>query len=119
MMQAICLLWRLSLFNKLSTRRYVFAFSLIQKFALRDVNRDLAMWIKMLFFAPKIARDCTDIDVVLRQINQRLRKLKQKVSGCLRTDSGADDFAKLHSIAETAMKNGNSKFNAILAVVQQ
>ena len=29
------------------------------------------------------------------------------------------DFAKLHSIAETAMKNGNSKFNAILAVVQQ
>ena len=33
--------------------------------------------------------------------------------------SGADDFAKLHSIAETAMKNGNSKFNAILAVVQQ
>ncbi|MGN8652776.1 PDDEXK nuclease domain-containing protein [Segatella copri] len=46
-------------------------------------------------------------------------KIKQKVSGCFRTDSGADDFAKLHSIAETAMKNGNSKFNAILAVVQQ
>ena len=45
-------------------------------------------------------------------------KIKQKVSGCFRTDSGADDFAKLHSIAETAMKNGNSKFNAILAVVQ-
>ena len=44
---------------------------------------------------------------------------KQKVSGCFRTDGGADDFAKLHSIAETAMKNGNSKFNAILAVVQQ
>ena len=46
-------------------------------------------------------------------------KIKQKVSGCFRTDSSADDFAKLHSIAETAMKNGNSKFNAILAVVQQ
>ena len=46
-------------------------------------------------------------------------KIKQKVSGCFRTDSGADDFTKLHSIAETAMKNGNSKFNAILAVVQQ
>ena len=46
-------------------------------------------------------------------------KIKQKVSGCFRTDDGADDFAKLHSIAETAMKNGNSKFNAILAVVQQ
>ena len=46
-------------------------------------------------------------------------KVKQKVSGCFRTDEGADDFAKLHSIAETAMKNGNSKFKAILAVVQQ
>ena len=46
-------------------------------------------------------------------------KIKQKISGGFRTDDGADDFAKLHSIAETAMKNGNSKFNAILAVVQQ
>ena len=46
-------------------------------------------------------------------------KIKQKVSGCFRTDECADDFAKLHSIAETAMKNGNSKFKAILAVVQQ
>lgn len=46
-------------------------------------------------------------------------KIKQKVSGCFRTDGGANDFAKIHSIAETAMKNGNSKFNAILAVVQQ
>ena len=46
-------------------------------------------------------------------------KIKQKVSGCFRTDGGADNFAKLHSIAETAMKNGNSKFKAILAVVQQ
>ena len=46
-------------------------------------------------------------------------KIKQKVSGCFRTDGGADDFAKLHSIVETAMKNGNSRYNAILAVVQQ
>lgn len=48
MMQATCLLWRLSLFNKLSIRRYIFAFSASQKSALRDVNRDFAMWIKML-----------------------------------------------------------------------
>ena len=46
-------------------------------------------------------------------------KVKQKISGCFRTDNGADDFAKLHSIVETAMKNGNSKYNAILAVVKQ
>lgn len=46
-------------------------------------------------------------------------KVKQKISGCFRTDEGADDFAKLYSIVETAMKNGNSKYNAILAVVEQ
>ena len=39
------------------------------------------MWIKMLIFAPKtMAKDCTDIDVVLRQINQRLRKLEKSDS---------------------------------------
>ena len=31
-------------------------------------------------------------------------KIKQKVSGCFRTNSGADDFAKLHSITETAIR---------------
>ena len=34
----------------------------------------------MLIFAPEIARDCTDIDVVLRQINYRLRKFKKSDS---------------------------------------
>ena len=57
-----------------------FTFSLNRKSALRDVNRDFVMWIKMLFFVPKMARDCTDIDVVLRQINQRLRKLEKSDS---------------------------------------
>lgn len=60
-----------------------------------------------------------NINKVLVTELSRLGKIKQKVSGCFRTDSGANDFAKLHSIAETAMKNGNSKYNAILAVVQQ
>lgn len=46
-------------------------------------------------------------------------KIKQKISGCFRTDEGADIFAMMHSIAETAKKNNNSKFNAILAVVSQ
>lgn len=51
-----------------------------------------------------------------------VRKIKQKAESQRMLPyryEGADDFAKLHSIAETAMKNGNSKFNAILAVVQQ
>lgn len=39
--------------------------------------------------------------------NARIAELETKV----------DNYVKLRSIAETAMKNGNSKFNAILAVV--
>ena len=34
----------------------------------------------MLIFAREMAKDCTDIDVVLRQINQRLRKLEKSDS---------------------------------------
>ena len=34
----------------------------------------------MLIFAPEMAKDCIDIDVVLRQINQRLRKLEKSDS---------------------------------------
>lgn len=43
-------------------------------------------------------------------------KVKQKISGCFRSDSGADAFLALHSIADTAWKNGQSPLNAILAL---
>lgn len=45
-------------------------------------------------------------------------KVKQKVSGCFRTEQGADDFMNIHSVVETAKKNGNSKYKAILAVLE-
>ena len=44
MMPPTCLLCLLSPFNRLSARRCVFAFPVPQKSALRDVNRDFAMW---------------------------------------------------------------------------
>ena len=45
-------------------------------------------------------------------------KVKQKVSGCFRTEKGANTM-NVHSVAETAKKNGISKYKAILAVIEQ
>ena len=67
MMRATCLLWLLSLFNKLSDRRYVFAFSLNQKSALSDVNRDFAMWIKCF-----LKENSGKADTVYEEIRKRL-----------------------------------------------
>ena len=47
----------------------------------------------------------------------RKLKIKQKISGTFRSDTGADAFHGIHSIADTAWKNGQSPLNAILALV--
>ena len=47
----------------------------------------------------------------------RKLKVKQKISGCFRSETGADSFHALHSIADTAWKNGQSPLDAILALV--
>lgn len=47
----------------------------------------------------------------------RKLKVKQKISGCFRSDTGADAFHAIHSIADTAWKNNQSPLDAILALV--
>lgn len=47
----------------------------------------------------------------------RKLKIKQKISGCFRSDTGADAFHALHSITDTAWKNRQSPLDAILALV--
>lgn len=47
----------------------------------------------------------------------RILKVKTKVSGGFRTNEGADEFAAFHSIAETAKRNGISKFKALFKIV--
>lgn len=48
----------------------------------------------------------------------RKLKIKQKISGVFRSDLGADAFMSVHSIADTAWKNNQSPFNAILALLE-
>ena len=47
----------------------------------------------------------------------RKLKIKLKISGCFRSESGADAFHALHSIADTAWKNGQSPLGALLELV--
>jgi transposase len=43
-------------------------------------------------------------------------KVKQKVSGMFKTQKGADTYCQIHSITQTAKKNNQNPFLAILAV---
>jgi hypothetical protein len=43
-----------------------------------------------------------------------MAKLKQKVSGCLRTFTGAQQFCAIRSYLSTAAKHGVTFFNALV-----
>jgi hypothetical protein len=47
----------------------------------------------------------------------RILKVKTKVSGGFRTQSGADQYACFHSIVETAKRNGKSKFGTLYQLI--
>jgi transposase len=48
----------------------------------------------------------------------RLFKIKQKVSGCFRSEKGADIYTQLLSIADTSKKNGKSRFQALRLIAR-
>lgn len=47
----------------------------------------------------------------------RILKVKQKRSGGFRSQTGAEDFMAIHSVADTAKKNDFSRWDTILALV--
>ena len=47
----------------------------------------------------------------------RILKVKQKRSGGFRSQTGAEDFMAIHSVADTAKKNDFSRWDAVLALV--
>lgn len=47
----------------------------------------------------------------------RFSKVKQKVSGCFRTEKGAEDYMQIMSFVSTAKKHGMSYFEAVRAAL--
>jgi transposase len=48
----------------------------------------------------------------------RMAKLKQKVSGCLRTMTGARQFCAIRSYLSTAAKHGLGLFDALVVLTE-
>lgn len=64
----------------------------------------------------------SNLDHLRKEFNELKRgirklKVKQKISGCFRSDVGADAFHAIHSIVDTAWKNKQSPLEAIIALV--
>ena len=60
----------------------------------------------------KVPRHDNSIEGIIR-----IFKVKTKVAGCFRTNDEASEFASFHSIAETAKRNGISKFKSLYKLV--
>ncbi|GHT39629.1 hypothetical protein FACS189437_03530 [Bacteroidia bacterium] len=84
---------------------------------IQNLQKGLLKHRKHVFnflFDPQIPYDNNASERAVRPI-----KVKQKVSGCFRSDQGAMAYAVIHSITDTAKKNKQSQFEALRAIVNQ
>ena len=65
-------------------------------------------YIFTFLYHPKVPPDNNDSEKAIRNV-----KVKQKVSGQFKSMNGAQAFAILRSITDTAIKNGQNVLNAL------
>ena len=79
------------------------------------LRKVITKWEEHLFTFLSFGGVSPDNNVSERTI--RNIKTKQKISGCFRTNDGADIYMMIKSIMETANKNGQSQYGALQALV--
>ena len=74
----------------------------------RRIGHNLALQLQAHKAAALIFLDDLDVPFTKNEAERDLRKtkLRQKISGCFRTEAGAEDFCKLRTVIETARKQG-------------
>jgi transposase len=78
------------------------------------LQRSLRKWKDAVFaflYNPDLPSDNNGSERAIRKT-----KIKMKVSQCFRSEKGAEAFAVLHSLMETAKKNGQSAFNVLRTI---
>ena len=78
------------------------------------LQRSLRKWKDAVFaflYNPDLPSDNNGSERAIRKT-----KIKMKVSQCFRSEKGEEAFAVLHSLMETAKKNGQSAFNVLRTI---
>ena len=78
------------------------------------LQRSLRKWKDAVFaflYNPNLPSDNNGSERAIRKT-----KIKMKVSQCFRSEKGEEAFAVLHSLMETAKKNGQSAFNVLRTI---
>jgi hypothetical protein len=88
---------------------------------VRNRSKPRCLLDRFINYHTEICRFASDFSVPFdnNQAERDIRnaKVKQKVSGGFRSDTGAEDFGKISSVIGTAVKQGMSAFHSVSGII--